>query len=62
MFDEEMPAKKKTTHEIGQDLAPVSLADIDARIELLKGEIERLSQARAEKMRSQAAADALFRL
>lgn len=61
MFDEEMPAKKKTSHEIGQDLAPLSLAEIDARIELLKAEIERLAEARGKKVKTQAAADALFR-
>lgn len=61
MFDEEMPVRKKTVHEVGQDLAPLSLADIDARIELLKAEIERLAQARADKTKTQAAADALFR-
>lgn len=61
MFDEEVTAKKKSTHEIGQDLAPLSLAEIDTRIELLKAEIERLTQARGDKMKTQAAADALFR-
>lgn len=61
MFDEETPARKKTVHEIGQDLAPLSLTEIDARIELLKAEIERLVEARAGKMKTQAAADALFR-
>ena len=61
MFDEETPARKKTGHEIGQDLAPLSLAEIDARIELLKAEIERLVEARVGKMKTQAAADALFR-
>ena len=61
MFDEETPARKKTVHEISQDLAPLSLTEIDARIELLKAEIERLVEARAGKMKTQAAADALFR-
>ncbi|HRE20871.1 MAG TPA: DUF1192 domain-containing protein [Rhabdaerophilum sp.] len=62
MFDEETAPRKKSTHEIGQDLAPLSLAEIDARIELLKAEIERLTQVRGEKLKTQAAADALFRL
>jgi uncharacterized small protein (DUF1192 family) len=45
----------------GRMLAPLSLTEIDARIELLKAEIERLVEARAGKMKTQAAADALFR-
>jgi len=61
MFDEETPARKKTVHEIGQELASLSLTEIDARIELLKAEIERLVEARVGKMKTQAAADALFR-
>ncbi len=59
-FEEEAP-RKKLAHEIGQDLAPLSVAEIDARITLLHEEIERLKQARLAKDATRSAADALFR-
>ncbi|MCA1952657.1 MAG: DUF1192 domain-containing protein [Hyphomicrobiales bacterium] len=61
MFEEENRPRKAAAHEIGQDLAPLSVAEIDARVEMLKAEIQRLEAARAGKLVSQAAADALFR-
>lgn len=48
-------------HEIGQDLTPLSLEDIDRRIEVLKDEIARLMEARAGKQASKAAADLFFK-
>ena len=38
IFDEELPKKKKA-HEIGEDLAALSLDELDERIELLRSEI-----------------------
>ncbi len=61
LFPEEDLPKKKTVHEIGQDLSALSLEEIDARIALLKAEIERLGEARAGKSASRLAADAFFR-
>ena len=61
MFDEDLPRPKMTTHVVGQDLSPLSLEEIDARIAQLKSEIERLEQARASKQAVKGAADALFR-
>jgi uncharacterized small protein (DUF1192 family) len=61
MFEEENRPRKAAAHDIGQDLAPLSVAEIDARVEMLKAEIQRLEAARAGKLVSQAAADALFR-
>lgn len=58
--DEDRP-RKKVTHELGQELAELSLEEIDLRIELLKSEIERLAAARAAKQASKAAADLFFK-
>ena len=61
MFDEEALKRKKTPHEIGQDLSLLAIGEIDERIALLRAEIERLSEARAGKLKTQTAADALFK-
>ena len=61
MFEDDRPASKKPSHELGQDLAPLSIAEIDERILWLEAEIERLRAARTGKLKTQAAADALFR-
>lgn len=62
MFPDEERPKAKQTHEIGQDLSMLSLEEIDIRIDLLKGEIARLAQARATKAASRSAADSFFTL
>lgn len=61
MFEEEASPRKKTVHEVGQDLSSLSIAEIDERMALLQAEIIRLDEAKARKLRTQAAADALFR-
>ena len=61
IFPEDDRPRPKPVHEIGQDLAPLSLAEIDQRIALLQTEIERLKEARKGKDASRAAADAFFR-
>lgn len=61
LFPEDDSPKKNAVHEIGQDLSALSLEEIDARIALLKAEIERLTEARAGKSASRLAADAFFR-
>ncbi|CAN2532143.1 hypothetical+protein [Methylocapsa aurea] len=53
--------KAASHHEIGQQLDTLSVAEFDARIALLRAEIERLEQARAAKAASLAAADAFFK-
>jgi uncharacterized small protein (DUF1192 family) len=60
LFDEETP-KKKVLHEIGQDLAMLSVAEIDERIALLKGEVERLEAMKASKGSHRSVADAFFK-
>ena len=46
---------------IGRDLSDVSVDEIDGRIALLQGEIERLTAARKEKAGSLEAAHAFFK-
>jgi uncharacterized small protein (DUF1192 family) len=58
--DEDRP-RKKVTHEIGQDLSLLSVAELVERIALLKGEIERLQAASASKQASRSAADKFFK-
>ncbi len=57
---DELP-KKKVAHEIGQDLALLSVAELAERIVLLKEEIARLEAEAARKRASQTAADAFFK-
>src|ERR1700722_1857439 len=58
--DEERP-KKKLVHEIGQDLALLSIEELGERIALLTSEIERLEAARTKKQASRSAADQFFK-
>jgi uncharacterized small protein (DUF1192 family) len=59
--EEEDRPKKKLVHEIGQDLALLSIEDLGERIALLAGEIERLEAARAKKQASRSVADQFFK-
>ncbi len=59
-IDDDRP-KGKISHEIGQDLALLSVAEIDERIALLRAEIDRLTSDRARKHASRSAADAVFK-
>lgn len=58
-FDE--PVKKPPAHEIGQDLALLSVDELDRRIGLLKDEIARLEAELKAKGSTKAAAEALFK-
>ncbi len=60
LFEDDKP-KRKITHDIGQDLYLLSVAELDERIALMKAEIIRLEADRATKNNSKAAAEALFR-
>jgi uncharacterized small protein (DUF1192 family) len=57
---DELP-KKKITHEMGQDLALLSVAELGERVGLLKEEIARLEAAMARKRASKSAADSFFK-
>lgn len=60
MDDDERP-KKKIAHEIGQDLALLSVDEIAERIALLREEIDRLEGALSKKRASRSAADQFFK-
>ncbi len=59
-MDEDAP-KKKLVHEIGQDLALLSVSELEARIGLLREEIGRLEAAIAAKRASLDSANAFFK-
>jgi uncharacterized small protein (DUF1192 family) len=59
--DDEPPKKKKAGHELGEDLATLSLDDLAARIGLLKAEIERIEAAIRQKQASADVAAAFFK-
>jgi uncharacterized small protein (DUF1192 family) len=58
--DDDRP-KKKIVHEIGQDLALLSIRELEERIALLNGEIDRLQAAIASKQGSRNVADQFFK-
>jgi uncharacterized small protein (DUF1192 family) len=60
LFDEE-PRKKQKAHEIGQELALLSVGELRERIALLQQEIVRLEAELSSKDTTKAAAEALFR-
>lgn len=61
MFQDDDRPPRKVAHEIGQDLSTLSIEEIDARIALMKAEIERLDAARRTKEASRTVADAFFK-
>jgi uncharacterized small protein (DUF1192 family) len=60
-IDEDDRPKKKTTHEIGQDLTLLSVAELRNRITLMHDEILRLEADIRSKETSRAAADQFFK-
>ena len=58
--DEDEP-RRKITHDIGQDLSLLSVAELNERIVLLRSEIERLGAAVTAKQASRSAADSFFK-
>ena len=62
-FDDLFSAKPKDplTELVKQDLGPLSLDELAARIEALKGEIERVEAHRDDAARHRTAADDLFK-
>lgn len=60
LFEDE-PVKKVRVHEIGQDLATLSVGELRERIEQLQTEIARLEVELATKDTTKAAAEALFK-
>ena len=60
-IDEDDRPKKKIAHEIGQDLTLLSVTELNARIELMRGEIARLEADIRNKQASRSAADQFFK-
>lgn len=60
LFEEE-PKKKRAVHEIGQELAALSVGELEERIGELRAEIARLEEEKTAKSATRNAADALFR-
>jgi uncharacterized small protein (DUF1192 family) len=60
-FEDDDRPKKKVTHEIGQDLALLSVEELGARIALMRDEIARLEADIAKKKISRSAADDVFK-
>ena len=60
IFDEEKP-KKPAAHDVGCDLSAMSAEELLARIDLLRGEIERLEAERVRKEAGKRAADSFFK-
>ena len=60
-MDEDLLPKKKTVHEIGQDLSLLSIGELTERVALLKEEIDRLEAAKASKSATRTAADQFFK-
>lgn len=60
VIDDE-PRKKPATHEIGQDIALLSVGELTDRIAVLRGEISRLEAELKAKDTTKSAAEALFR-
>jgi uncharacterized small protein (DUF1192 family) len=57
---DELP-KRKLTHELGQDLALLSVGELAERVGLLKDEITRLEAEINRKRASKSAADTFFK-
>ena len=60
-MDEDDRPKKKISHEIGQELALLSIRELEERIALLKEEITRLQAAIASNQGSRSVADQFFK-
>jgi uncharacterized small protein (DUF1192 family) len=57
---DELP-KKKITHELGQELALLSVGELAERVSMLKDEITRLEAEINRKLASKSAADMFFK-
>ncbi len=60
-IDDDDRPKKKIAHEIGQDLALISVKELTERIALLRDEIARLEADISKKQASRSAADQFFK-
>jgi uncharacterized small protein (DUF1192 family) len=61
MLDDEDAPKKKRTHEVGMPIETMSVDELEERIGLLEGEIERLRQAIAARRKTKDEANSVFK-
>ena len=61
MDEQELRPLRKKVHEIGEDLALLSVEELKERVEALKAEIARLEAAIGAKQASKNTADTFFR-
>jgi len=60
LFDDDKPVKKPS-HELGQDIATLSVGELKSRIAMLETEIARLEAEIAAKSSSRNVAENLFK-
>ena len=60
-IDDDDRPKKKVSHEIGQELALLSVTELESRIALMREEIARLEADILKKQASRSAADQFFK-
>ncbi|MBU2581494.1 MAG: DUF1192 domain-containing protein [Alphaproteobacteria bacterium] len=60
-MDWDEPTKKPATVTVGEDLSTLGIAELEARIAALKGEIGRVETEIAKKKAQASAADSLFK-
>ena len=60
-IDDDDKPKKKISHEVGQDLALLSVEELAERIALLNSEIQRLQSSMQLKRATRDAADRFFK-
>jgi uncharacterized small protein (DUF1192 family) len=58
---DDLEPKKVKAYELGQDLSKLSIGELAALVETLKGEIARVEATKAAKQSSKSAADAAFK-
>ena len=61
IFDDDDKPRRMVTHEIGQDLTVLSVEELQARVQLLHDEINRLEADIASKNATRAVADQFFK-
>jgi|GEM_PF-1876531 uncharacterized small protein (DUF1192 family) len=61
-FSDDLPTQKPSAHQIGQEMADVSIHEIEERIGLLRQEIERLGEILVRKQAAKDAAASAFKI
>ncbi|MDP1732238.1 MAG: DUF1192 domain-containing protein [Devosia sp.] len=61
MFDDEA-VRKPRGHEVGMAIEAMSVGELEERIAILEAEIARLRAAIADRQKTKAAADSIFKI